>query len=48
MGVHPQKQPGLFFVGACVPAGRLQAQVRKMIQGGKRRGRDKGEGEGLL
>lgn len=26
LGVHPQKQPGLFWVGACVPAGRLQAQ----------------------
>ena len=26
MGVHPQKQPGLYFVGMCVPAGRMQAQ----------------------
>lgn len=25
MGVHPQKQPGLNFVGCVVPAGRLQA-----------------------
>jgi hypothetical protein len=25
MGVHPQSQPGLFWVGACVPAGRLVA-----------------------
>ncbi|GIL76708.1 hypothetical protein Vretimale_8819 [Volvox reticuliferus] len=25
LGVHPQKQPGLNWVGACVPAGRLQA-----------------------
>lgn len=26
LGVHPQKQEGLYWVGACVPAGRLQAQ----------------------
>lgn len=26
LGVHPQKQEGLRFVGACVPAGRLTAQ----------------------
>ncbi|GFR51551.1 hypothetical protein Agub_g13970 [Astrephomene gubernaculifera] len=25
MGVHPQRQPGLNWVGACVPAGRLHA-----------------------
>ncbi len=25
LGVHPQKQPGLNWVGACVPAGRVQA-----------------------
>ncbi|GLC36087.1 hypothetical protein PLESTB_001382100 [Pleodorina starrii] len=25
LGVHPQRQPGLNWVGACVPAGRLQA-----------------------
>jgi len=25
LGVHPQKQEGLFWVGACVPAGRLTA-----------------------
>ena len=25
LGVHPQKQPGLCWVGACVPAGRLHA-----------------------
>lgn len=23
MGVHPQKQPGMFWAGACVPAGRM-------------------------
>ena len=27
LGIHPQKQPGMYFVGACVPAGRLLAQV---------------------
>ena len=26
LGIHPQKQAGLFWVGACVPAGRLQAE----------------------
>ena len=26
LGVHSQKQPGLFWVGACVPAGRLTAE----------------------
>lgn len=26
LGVHPQKQPGMFWVGACVPAGRMVAQ----------------------
>lgn len=25
MGIHPQKQAGMYWVGACVPAGRLQA-----------------------
>lgn len=25
IGVHPQKQPGMFWVGACVPAGRMFA-----------------------
>jgi sulfite reductase beta subunit-like hemoprotein len=25
LGVHPQKQAGLFWAGACVPAGRLLA-----------------------
>lgn len=25
LGIHAQKQPGFFWVGACVPAGRLQA-----------------------
>jgi hypothetical protein len=25
LGVHPQRQPGLNWVGACVPAGRLHA-----------------------
>jgi ferredoxin-nitrite reductase len=25
LGVHAQKQPGLFWAGACVPAGRLLA-----------------------
>lgn len=23
LGVHPQRQEGLFWVGACVPAGRM-------------------------
>lgn len=26
LGVHPQRQSGLFWVGACVPAGRITAQ----------------------
>lgn len=25
LGVHPQRQEGLFWVGACVPVGRLQS-----------------------
>ena len=25
LGVHPQKQAGFYWVGACVPAGRMQA-----------------------
>ena len=26
LGIHPQKQSGLFWVGACVPAGRLTVE----------------------
>lgn len=26
LGIHPQKQPGSFWVGVCVPVGRLHAQ----------------------
>ncbi len=25
LGVHPQRQEGLFWVGACIPVGRLQS-----------------------
>lgn len=25
LGIHPQKQSGMFWVGACVPAGRMTA-----------------------
>ena len=25
LGVHPQRQEGLYWVGACVPVGRLQS-----------------------
>ncbi|KAG7671214.1 hypothetical protein KSW81_003352 [Nannochloris sp. 'desiccata'] len=25
MGIHPQKQPGMFWVGVCIPAGRMHA-----------------------
>lgn len=26
LGIHPQKQEGLSWAGACIPAGRLYAQ----------------------
>lgn len=26
LGIHPQRQEGMFWVGACIPAGRFQAQ----------------------
>lgn len=31
LGVHAQKQPGFLWVGACVPAGRLQASDFEML-----------------
>jgi hypothetical protein len=32
LGIHAQKQPGMFFAGVCVPAGRIHTDVGALFR----------------